>query len=384
MMKCQFKYIQFRYLDLTIKVGTYNNNDIIWLKEFLYPQFEITDTPFYDCEIHLILDDKWFNNLFQKGPQSKIKINGFILDKKIVKLILWQSSRNCQILFDEECNVFYLISYEKKEVSVLAHHTKSIGFRTALMRVIAEYAMNYSRTHDGCFIHSAAFSYDGKGIIIAGPKNSGKTSLLIYFLQNLPSQFISNDRVLVCFNEGTPIIYGMPTVITVSENTLQMFPQLKINFARYYFHHRDTIDETLQRKRNPYELGYKEFTFSTGQFCKLLEVKSSSGSKLSAILFPCISKKGDFIFLEKLPKVVVLERLKEARFAKDIMESQSFFHLNDNNHSSLRGVLSYEDLVCKLAHRIPCFDCYLGFQTYEGNKAQEVIRNMFTESVAKL
>ena len=382
MIKCQFNYIKFRYLDLTIKVGSCNKNDIIWLKEFLCPYLKPTDSSFCDCEIHLILDDKYFNSLLQKSPQSKIKISGFILDKKIVKLITWESSKNCQILFDDEFNVFYLVSHEKKQVTVLAHHTKSIGFRTALMRVITEYAMNYSRTHGGFFIHSSAFAYNGKGIMIAGPENCGKTSLLIYFLQNLPSRFISNDRVLVFFDEASPVIYGMPTVITVSEDSLQMFPLLKINLLRYNFHHRYTIDEILERKCRPYTLEQGEYTFSARQFSHLLETRSSSDSQLSAILFPHISKQSGSMSLESLPSAAVLERLEEARFAKRLTEWQSFFYLNPN-HDSSPGVSGYEEFAYKVANQIPCFDCYLGFRNYEGNEAQQVIRKVFKEGLEK-
>lgn len=369
------KSIQLRYLDFTVKVGVPGDNDLLWLKEYLSPPFGIVKSSRFDCEIDLIFNDQEFSSLFGKSSQSKMKLSGFILDTRIVELKLWPSSGNCKILFDEEYNVFYFVSKNIRKITILAHSVKSIGFRTALGRIITELAMNYSRASGGHFIHSAALSYRGEGIMIAGPKNAGKTSLLIYLLQKLSAKFISNDRVLVSHNGATPFIYGMPTVITVSEKSLQMFPRLKNKFSKFNFHHRHTADEIVKRNCIPYKLETGEFTLSTEQFCRLLRVNPSSCSQLSMILFPRINERKRTIVFKKLSRTAALERLKESQFARNISESLSFFYLQDKDLSSLNNEKNYEKFSSKLAAETACYDCYLGHQIYQSTGMSEAIRS---------
>jgi len=176
-------YIILSYLSLKVKVICNRTDHIAWLREFFYPQFEITDVNPSDFEIAFIEDDKSFNDLHQNPPQSRTETNGFNLDNKTIKLLLWCMDKRWQVLFDEELNVFYRISYKKDQVRILYSSTSGSSSRMALMRVIREYAMNYDHPEAGYYIHSSALDYQGNAIMIAGPKNSGKTSLLRELLE---------------------------------------------------------------------------------------------------------------------------------------------------------------------------------------------------------
>jgi len=198
--------LNLRFLGLTIKVSVEQFNDIVWLKEFLLPQFEVVDGDHFDCEILLDINDDYFSDLKANRHSPNGEVNGFILDTKIVKLSCWQDHAGWRIFYDCELNVFYCLSSDKNRVTIIAHSRKSIGYRTALMRVIREYAENHARCYPGCMMHGGAFSYQGKGVIIAGVKNTGKTSTLTYFLHNYPVKYITNDRLYIRMTEGSAMI----------------------------------------------------------------------------------------------------------------------------------------------------------------------------------
>lgn len=380
-----FEYeIKLRYFHLTIRVRSHEASDMTWIKEFFSPQFEVTSALIHDCEVDFLRDDAYFKNLSDKKPALKQEVNGFFLRKKMTKFLQWQSLEDKEIVFDPEFNVFYILSLTKKNVMIVAHTRKSIGSRTALMRVIREFSMNHARTCGGHFVHSSAFSLDGKGMIIAGPKNAGKTSLLIYLLQNLPSRFITNDRVLISLNQYKFRLLGMPSVITVSKDTFAMFPQLESAFAKHRFHHRYTIDEILEENILPYKKETQIFTFSPGQFCTLLKAIPSPGSPLSAVLFPKVSKTKEKMSLKILAPQEASEKLKTAELIKTALPSQSIFNINTHKSYSPKNKLDYEEFTARLASQIPCYDCILGPPTYESKESIDLIKQILESSESRL
>jgi hypothetical protein len=384
MINFQLNHISFRYFDLIIKVKSRNISDIVWIKEFLYPQFEIVDSSSHGCEIEYCADDTCFDEFYQKKPEEKAEIDGFILDTKIIKLVVWESTPMGQLLFDEKFNVFYLVSHDRRYVCIIAHSKKSHDARTTLMRVIREFAINHAHTHADSFIHSAAFSYNGKGVLIAGPKDTGKTSSLIYFLQNNHARFISNDRILVSFEKPSPVIRGMPTIITLTANTFKMYPKLKNGFLRNDFHHGFTWNEVLERKYASGNGQRQEFTLSPRQFCMLLDVESTADSQLSGILFPLISRDIKGIHLEELSYERAVERLRTAQLSKKYTGIRSIFDVDRDKESLIRNMSHYEEFISRLALHIPCFDYHVGFRAFEDyHNAPELINKIFSSKAVQ-
>jgi hypothetical protein len=372
----KYNYTIFTYLSLNVKVSCYRKDHIAWLTEFLYPQFEITDSNLSDCEIAFIENDCIFNKLHRIPPRLRKEVNGFTLDTKIIKLLLWYAAKRWQVLFDEELNVFYQISYRRNQVCILCPSNSSFAARMALLRVIREYAMNYDYPEAGYFVHSSALDYQGTAVMIAGPKNSAKTSLLIYFLLHLSSQFISNDRVFLYFDNFTPIVKGMPTVVTIPQTTQSMFSRVGVSLPIYKYHHWYTLAESIDQQY--FLKGSKEgdYTITPRQFCELIGTESCCKTNLSAIIFPRVSKTRSGILLEKIAKGKATERLKEVRFAKDIIHKKSVFHLASEKSNSNEPKCSYDEFISKCASEILCFDCIVGYNAYEKNTAEELIEEV--------
>lgn len=77
-------------------------------------------------------------------------------------------------------------------------------------------------------VHSAAVSFDGKGILLAGWSESGKTEAMLGFLRNGAS-FVSDKWSIVSEDGNT--IYNFPTPITVRGWMLDYLPELATHLA---------------------------------------------------------------------------------------------------------------------------------------------------------
>jgi predicted metal-dependent phosphoesterase TrpH len=110
-----------------------------------------------------------------------------------------------------------LKSKGKNDINIIFNNeiknTKVVFY--TLRECIYRYNQNNNRTP----LHSAAFSYNDKGVIIMGNENSGKTSLLLAFLKLHGSSFISNDITFVSPEKGE--IYGFPLATLVSIPTIK-------------------------------------------------------------------------------------------------------------------------------------------------------------------
>lgn len=74
--------------------------------------------------------------------------------------------------------------------------------------------------------HSAAVAIKDKGILIAGFKGQGKTSTTIALLRNLEADYISNDQVLLGYNDKRIIARSCPMSIKVGLGTLLQYEDL--------------------------------------------------------------------------------------------------------------------------------------------------------------
>jgi len=173
----------FSYNGLTVRVSSTDSSHLTWLEEFLSPHFEVGGGVAYDCKVALTADSIRYENVLRKGAKPDgLQIGCFALDSNVVRLPLWVSSSDEQIIFDEKCGVFYVISGNRPDFSILTYNDNKRA-RTPLMRVVREFAMNHSHRTGCLVIHGSAFVVGGRGVVIAGPKRAGRTTLLIPVLR---------------------------------------------------------------------------------------------------------------------------------------------------------------------------------------------------------
>ena len=70
------------------------------------------------------------------------------------------------------------------------------------------------------FLHAAAISTATGAIVLAGDKKCGKTTLTMALLRQAEIDFISNDNVSLCWNDGQWMSYGWPRSLRIRCDTL--------------------------------------------------------------------------------------------------------------------------------------------------------------------
>jgi len=357
----------FAYRGLTVHIESDDPIHLWWLEEFLTPSFRPIERARADYTVALTVDDQGYEATFRRGPcNDGRQIDCFIFDSGPVCLPVWTSAGEECVVFDERCKTFYFVYRENAQIGILTA-SQNWAARIALMRVVREIAMMHSWTTTSCIVHGAAFALGESGVLIAGPKGAGKTSLLIHSLQQAGARFIANDRVVVDLAGAEPVLHGMPTIVTIRDQTLDLFPELRQRLLQSRYNHRFALKETLpegtfvahpQRGR-PTDL-------TPAQFCTLLDVDMREQSPVRTILFPQVTGAHSGIHLQELSAQAAGERLSAALFGARSSQRMSSIFIPVSRSSSIDQT-KLERLCMGLTAQARCVDCRLGQQAYQGH-----------------
>ena len=359
----------FTYKGFTVNVECEEAAHLCWLAEFLAPAFSVGENTQADCAVCLTEDDQSFAATQHRGPAGNRRlIECFILDSQVIRLPLWGSDSAERVLFDDRFQVFYGIATAGPRVRILTA-TNNVHARFALMRVVREFAMARAWTPTSLVLHGAAVGLGERGLIIAGPKRAGKTSLLIYCLQAAGVQFIANDRVVVELAAPRPVLHGLPTLVTIRDRTLDFFPAVERVLRRQCYDHRLSLTEVEQaggdsappRRGHPVDL-------SPAQFCAVLNVARRGHLPVHAVLFPQVTDDSAGLQVHRLTPHAASLHLTTALFGEsaDQLRSQVF---TVPSQSPETGPPSVARRCTELAERVPCFACQLGRQAYQPGTA---------------
>jgi hypothetical protein len=354
----------FAYNGLTIRVYSGNPSHLSWLEEFLSPQFQLLGEGTSECIVSLTADDQLFKEVFRRGARSDGgRVDCFALDSNLVRLPLWQSLGPDQIIFDPQFRVFYIIRPDCAEAEMLTL-ANNLAARISLMRVTREFAMSHSHRAGCLIIHGSAFVVGDRGVIIAGPKRAGKTTLLIHALQGGAAAYLSNDRVVASFDGTAPMLRGMPTVVTVRRQTLEMFPDLLDRLLERSYRSRLSLGEIREAQLRPVQPDQDgNYYLSPAQFCDLLQVASVAQAQAEALVFPQVTGRSGSIELERLSSKAAAVRLADCLFSSHSMQKVSaVFALSGSGAIPDRAML--EGLCLRLTSQVRCFECRLGDDAY--------------------
>ncbi|MGW4200925.1 hypothetical protein [Streptomyces sp. NPDC004726] len=76
------------------------------------------------------------------------------------------------------------------------------------------------------YAHTAALSLGGRGVVIAGHRNRGKTTTLLASLHHLGADYVTNDRLLLRIARGELIGHVWPARLRAGIGTLSALPHL--------------------------------------------------------------------------------------------------------------------------------------------------------------
>lgn len=353
----------FDFDGLLARVECSEPEDLEWLTEFLQPQFGVRRAGSHACSVRLAADLREWKELYESGPDGRRKRECYFLDTRIVRLPVWRSGGRETVLFDGESDVFCVVNAGHGHVRLLKQPRKRLA-RLTLMRVVREYALNHVARNGGTLIHAGAFVLGSNGVLIAGKKGCGKTSLLLHALRAACASYVSNDRVLVDREDDGFRMRGIPTIINLRVSTLRMFPELYQRLRSSAYNPVLSLQEAdhggLGQAR-PWRKN--QYTLSPKQLCRLLEVKPKPEARLAALLFPRVTNREGPIRLEALSgrraASSVLDSLFRSGFAR---QSGSLFSTVGKGHVMTDA--ERKRFASALAARVPCYACHVGANAY--------------------
>lgn len=359
------------YEGLHIRVSA-NPKDLDWLEEFLLPWFAATGDP-PDVTVTLSHDRSRFQALLARGAAGG-HCQALMLDTRTVDLPRWNAEGNGLVLYDDAHRLFYRVSDQHIELVAETAHADQ---RLDLMRVVRELAMGVAQVQGHRFLHASAFARHGRAAIITGRRKAGKTSLLTYVLSQSPADYLSNDRLLVRPDTTTTnlrgiTLRGMPTIVSIRDGTLALFPGMGADIARRGYRSRASLADTQEPGRLQHIPVKPEGAGVTPrQFCALWQREPVAQAQAAALLFP--QRTG-------LPGGLTLRRL-EPDEAESRLREGLFGHIGPDRLSEVFTVFPPR-LTCgqapddaglcrRLAAAVPAWECQLGNDSYRDSRGAQ-------------
>lgn len=357
----------FSYDDLIVRVSSDDPSALSWLEEFLSPQFEVGERGAYDCRVRLIADTKRYEATLHGRAWNDGQLEEcFALDSGPVRLPLWDAPSTDRIIFDQAHTTFYVMDPRNASVDVLTP-VGNLAARLSLMRVIREFAMNDAIGRGRLILHASGLVVGGKGIMMAGPKGAGKTTLMIHLLRHPGAEYVSNDRIVITYDDRGLRFRGMPTIVTIRFPTLEMFPVVRDRLLSSPYRDRLTLGEAKTARKPFRAMADPQVSLSPAQLCDLLRVRSAGHGGVEALVFPQVTGRSGGIELEQLSTQAAAARLADSVFSvRSPNRASRVFVLSANSPGPDQGWL--ESLCRRLVSQVRCYDCRLGSEAYESER----------------
>lgn len=348
------------YGDLALRVDA-PRDMLAWLEEFLGPAFACGAPQRDAVVLRVRADTAAYRTLLDTRPSHTAELDCFVNDSHIVRLPSWHTPSGTRIAWQEAWGVLYAVEPGGAAISLVAELANR-NLRTALMRSVRELAMNRAVSGGGLFLHTAAIARGARGLLIAGEKKAGKTTLLLHLLRESGADYVSNDRVLLAA-PADPRIRAMPTIVSLRGPTLARFPDLAAHMRAHGFHHRRSLAEAAAQAQQIVPAADGSMSISPAQLCASLGVRAVDGCTAEAILFPRITDAIDGFSLRRLPPGEAAARLRRAWLSADLPRRTSELLVAPGAAPPLDDAqLAVQNRL--LLERLTAYECALGPNAY--------------------
>jgi hypothetical protein len=175
-----------------------------------------------DFSVQFIASADEYRKLANQRAEAALRTAPFLsLDSGVLMLAGWTEAEGVQVLTDEK-GCFYRMGRDRLQIVTVPGNRWA---RLGLLRVVRELLALRTLARPAMIdLHAAAFMVQNRAVLVAGAKNTGKTTLLVYALTSGQAGLLANDRVLVDWDSGQ--VWGVPTVVMLREATARIFPCL--------------------------------------------------------------------------------------------------------------------------------------------------------------
>jgi hypothetical protein len=267
----------FGGLNRTVRVRA-EREDLRWLQEFVDPwMVSSRDEPDWTIEVlpptgRLLLD---------REPRGRV-VTTFTMDKTggdTHSASFWQGAGT---LDHPERNLRLHVA----PPHVFIEATDQGVARMTLLRVVRELTLHAA----GVCLHASAFVLSGVGVVVCGPKNAGKTTLLLQALGE-GAEYVTNDRLVVHQSEAGHLqLHGIPTVVSIRAGGIDRVPPAAARFrARPLWYKRTEAEcDRWVAAEGPAVIDADAQWFSSRQLCSTFAVRARAAVSPDILLFPAI------------------------------------------------------------------------------------------------
>jgi hypothetical protein len=357
----QWVSVGFRYGLSSIDVESNDPDDARWLTEFLTPWFEVSAHGNGDFAVRITRSESAFADLKRKHDSVAYRpVACFALDSKVVEFPGWEEDEAAMIS-DAEHSCFYRV--RNRNVEIIAR-PGVFRTRVGLMRVVRELATAMMLGQENILdVHAAAFTVKEQAVLLVGPKSSGKTTLLVYALTSGQAGLIANDRILLDVRLLPWRVLGVPTLSSIREGTLRVFPHLRLNALEQpaLLHVAELESSDTGSIKEP-SLA-RNFTLSLTQLAWRLNSKPVRCAPITAIVFPEIVHEASSLSIHLLSPSDGAVRLRDCLYGARVNSRlQTIFGKITCGLDSPGQDQS--PLVNDITAHIPLFRCRLGRDAY--------------------
>ncbi len=204
------------------------------------------------------------------------------------------------------------INYIRYNTLVRTIHQKSLGEYVVDVNVELDEASglicarNYLAHHSQLaklpLLHASLVNLNNKGILLASNSRQGKTTLMVYLLEEQGAEFIGDENIILDTTHNQPNGLYVPRTPRVRFSTIaqsglsKVLKNVELANATQYIDP-DAIERIISSKSFHVDAG---MAFSRKSFCDFLQVDSRGSSEIDLVLFPTYSS-GNSLNAKKIP-----------------------------------------------------------------------------------
>jgi hypothetical protein len=339
--------------------------DTRWLEGFLRPWFTNGRLADISPRIAISHDEEAFASLHRVFEDSRPDPTPcFALDSEVISNPGFHAD-GVQYVYDHFLRAFYVVRGHSS-ITVVTRPGE-LRARFAASRIIRDLARGATSGSAWVGLHAAAVDLDGCGLLLAGPRKSGKTTLLAYLLSASGATLIANDWVMVRRGDATEMkMRGMPTIVRIRPETARLVPALSdLNRKSFLLDPTDDVDKIAPQPPSPAQPGERYARLA--DFAATLGARSRAEAPVSALLFPCHGGEATEPLLTPLGQDEATRRLVGARYGQD----------TGHHAPTLFGgacTLSTVEQVAAIGKSVPAFDVSIPKAAFANQRAAMDIR----------